>query len=418
MPHTHPDPATGRTLEPSECHGVAPDGPGARLLRERLARGWTRPQLLDAMLAAGYIPLTTSRERLVRTIMRWEVHGVIPNREHQRILAQVYGLAILTLFGPAPTDPAWPDIDLDETLARIRRTDLAPATLDDLATHVDRLCTAYSTDDPRELIVDASRWLGEIDRALGGRTTSRQARHLHDAAAWLALLIGCLYNDLGQRAQAERMRAIAGGLATDAGDRRAVAWSHEMRVWFALTDNELHEALVHSDAGLAAARGTDVAVQLYGQQAEAWARLGDRYQAHRALDEARRTLDRLPWPDNPRNHFTVDPPKFRKAVMRAARLLGDRDTAGREAEAIISEGRRPDGSHRQPMRVADALGTMAVVAAEAGDVAGAVDLGHRALDVDRVSVPSLRLVAGEVLDVLPAREPLVRELADRVAAIG
>lgn len=365
----------------------------------------------------GYYPVG-GHDSMLRTIRRWETEGVPPSREHQRVLAQVYGLAVLTLFGPAPTDPSWPDIDLDETIARIRRTDLAASTLDDLAVHVDRLCTAYSTDDPRELIVDASRWLGEIDRALGGRTTSKQARSLHDAAAWLALLIGCLYNDLGHRPQAERMRSVAVGLATDAGDRRAVAWSHEMRVWFALTDNELHEALVHSEAGISAARDTDVAVQLYGQQAEAWARLGDRYQAQRALDEARRTLDRLPWPDNPRNHFTVDPPKFRKAVMRAARLLGDAGTAASQAEAIIAEGRRPDGSHRQPMRVADALGTMAVVAGEAGDVAGACELGHRALDVGRVSVPSLRLVVGEVLAVLPAREPAVRELADRVAAIG
>lgn len=396
---------------------MSPDAPGVRLRREREARGWSRRDQFDAMLAAGYIPLT-SPDNMLRTMGRWENEGVIPNREHQQLLAQIYGVAVLTLFGPPASDPAWPDIDLDETLARIRRTDLDPATLDDVAIHVDRLCTAYSTDDPAELLVDAGRWLQEIDRALAGRTTSRQARQLHDAAAWLALLIGCLYNDLGHRAQAERMRSIAGGLATDAGDRRAVAWSHEMRVWFALTDGELHEALVHSDAGIMAARDADVAVQLYGQQAEAWARLGDRYQARRALDDARRTLDRLPWPDNPRNHFTVDPPKFRKAVMRAARLLGDQDMAVTQARAIIDEGRRPDGSHRQPMRVADALGTMAVVAAEAGDVGRAVELGHGALDVGRVSVPSLRLVVGEVMGLLPGRDPVVRELADRVAAIG
>ena len=387
-----------------------------RLRHEREARGWSRRDLLDQMIAAGYLPLT-SDQNMIRTIARWETEGVHPNRPHQQVLARVYGTAVLTLFGPAAADPVWPPVDPAETLARIHRSDLDPGTLDDLAITVDRLCTAYSAGDPTELIGDAALWLAEIDRALTGRATARQTRGLHDAAAWLALLAGCLYNDLGDRARAEGMRATGGLLARDAGDRRAVAWSHEMRVWFALCDGELHAAIVAADAGIAAAPASDVAVQLHGQQAEAWARLGDRHQAAAALDQARQVLDGLAWPANPGNHFTVDPPKFRKARMRLAVLLGDVDTATIEADAVIREGLRPDGSHRQPMRVADAHGSLAVVAARAGDVEGAVRHAHTALDVPRVSRPSLQLVIGEALAVLPAGDAAVAELAARARAV-
>lgn len=398
---------------------MSPDVPsiGDRLLHERTARGWSRPELIDAMRAVGYLPLTTDTN-FAKTIGRWERGEAVPSRPHQQLLARVYGHAVLTLFGPPVSDPTWPDVDPTETLERIRRSDLTAGTLDDLAITVDRLCTAYSTDDPVGLITDAGQWLTHIDQALTGRTTSRQARDLHDAAAWLALLVGCLYNDLGDRGRAERMRSVAGLLARDAGDPRAVAWHHEMQVWFALCDGELHEAIVASDSGVNAAPDSDVAVQLLGQQAEAYARLGDRHAAVVALDRARTTLDRLAWPDNPRNHFTVDPPKFRKTRMRVGALLGDHDLAVVEAEAIIREGMRPDGTHRQPMRVADALSTMAVVAGRNGDVGQAVDLAGRALDVERVSLPSLRLVVGEALAVLPPAGPGVRDLADRLRAAG
>jgi len=414
MTHHQSEPITGTAPRASDGLGVSTDV-GARLRREREHRHWSRRDLIRAMEQAGYMP-RTSDENMVTSIRRWETAGVIPTREHQRVLAKVYSLPVLTLFGPPPSEPTWAEIDAVEVLERIGRSDVTASTLDDLAQQVDRLCTSYSTDEPMALIADASRWLVEIDKGLNGHPNASQTRRLHDAASWLALLVGCLQNDLGDRGRAERMRSLAAGLGRDAGNPRAVAWASEMIVWFSLTDGELQQAVVASQAGIDTAPDSDVAVQLWGQQAEAWARLGDRYQAMRALDNARQVLDRLPWPENPRNHFRVDAPKFRKSVMRVARILGDADTARLQAEAIIAEGLRPDGTHRQPMRVADARGALAVVAAEAGDVDEAVAQLHRALDVQRVSRPSLQLVVGEALAVLP-EVPAVLEITERVRAL-
>jgi hypothetical protein len=235
------------------------------------------------MEQAGYMP-RTSDANMVTSIRRWETAGVIPTLEHQRVLAKVYSLPVLTLFGPPPSEPTWAEIDAVEVLERIGRSDVTASTLDDLAMQTDRLCTAYSTEEPLALIADASRWLVEIDQGLNGHPKAAQTRRLHDAASWLALLVGCLLNDVGDRGRAERMRSLAAGLGRDAGNPRAVAWASEMTVWFSLTDGELQQAIVASQVGIDTAPDTDVAVQLWGQQAEAWARLGDRYQAARALD--------------------------------------------------------------------------------------------------------------------------------------
>jgi transcriptional regulator with XRE-family HTH domain len=390
---------------------------GERLRREREARRWSIADQINAMNQGGY-ELRTSRENLARSIRRWEAGHVVPDTRHQQVLAQVYGLGLLTLFAPPLIEHRdWPEVDVGEIVERIRRSDLDEATLDGLAVTVDQLCTRYSTDEPRGLLSEAGRWLTEIDFALNRRSTPNQSARLFGQAAWLALLMGCLANDLGDRAQAERMRATAGHLAHDAGDGRAQAWSQEMLAWFALTDGEWRAAIAAAEAGQALAPHSDVAVQLAGQTAEAWAQLGDEPAARKTLERGRIILDGLPWPENPRNHFVVDAPKARKPIMRVARILGDADMAQHQAEAIIREGLRPDGTHRQPMRVADAKGAMAAIAAAAGDIDQAVDLTHEVLDIERLSRPSLVVVTSEVLGLLPHSAPKVRALTERAQAI-
>jgi tetratricopeptide (TPR) repeat protein len=187
-----------------------------------------------------------------------------------------------------------------------------------------------------------------------------------------------------------------------------------MRAWFSLTDGEYRAAIAAAQAGQQAAPHSDVAVHLAGQEAEAWARLGEEQAALEALDRGRRVLDQLAWPDNPRNHFTVDPPKFRWWRARVARFLGDDELAHHQASEIIAEGLRPDGTHRQPMRVADATATLGAIAAGRGDVDEAVRLGHEALTItERVSKPSLLAVTGEILDLLP-NTPAAAELAHQL----
>jgi hypothetical protein len=51
-------------------------------------------------------------------------------------------------------------------------------------------------------------------------------------------------------------------------------------------------------------------VQLFAQEAKAWALIGDHRQTEVALDKGRRLLESLPYPENLEHHFVVDPAKF------------------------------------------------------------------------------------------------------------
>lgn len=384
-----------------------------RLKSERESRRWQPQDLIDAMKATGFEPSATD-ENLARSIRRWESGEREPDARHQIALAAAFDLAVATLFAPNPDRPSAPPSEIDETeiIERIRRTDLDSAVLDDLTVTVDRLCTAYSTEPADQVLVDARRWLVEI-QGMVRESPGRHAGRLLDQAAWLALLIGCLHNDLGRRDRAEAMRRSAGHLAIDAGNHRARAWSHEMTAWFNLDDGEPRAAIAAARAGQEIASHSDVAVHMAGQEAEGWAKLGEKEKALGALDRARTLLDQVPWIENPRNHFRIDPPKARKAQARVARILGDYEAATRHALAMIDEGRRPDGTYRQPMRVSDAKSVLATIAAEQGDVAEALRLAHEALDIKRISAPSLLLITSEVADLLPQSGEVV-ELRQRV----
>ena len=123
-----------------------------------------------------------------------------------------------------------------------------------------------------------------------------------------------------------------------------------------------YAVLAAAKDGLKASPRHSVAVQLQGQSAKAWARLGDRRQVELALERGRELLDALPYPDNPRNHFQVDPAKFDFYAMDCYRLLGANSGGGgtenRLAETyaheIIRTGTDHDGTERAPMRIAEA----------------------------------------------------------------
>lgn len=146
-------------------------------------------------------------------------------------------------------------------------------------------------------------------------------------------------------------------------------------------------------------------MQLAGKEAEVLARRRDKDGARAVLARARDWMEALSYPDSPGNHFNIDPSKFDKVIMRVSRLLGDYDLADMHAEQMIRSGRKPDGSHTIPMRVADAKASMAVSAMERGDIDRAVELGHEALDIPRKSMPSLHLVTAELVIPLSERYP-------------
>jgi tetratricopeptide (TPR) repeat protein len=203
--------------------------------------------------------------------------------------------------------------------------------------------------------------------------------------------------------QAETSRRAGLQLAKEAGHTEIEAWAHEMRSWFALTQGNYREVIEAARQGRAVESHRSVAVQLAAQEAKAWARIGDRRHVELALEQGTALLDDLPYPDNVKNHFTVDPDRFDFYAMDCYRKVGEDGLATLHADEVIHKSTAPDGTIRTPMRLAEAKITFAVAAARQGDLEQAVTVGNDALDIPRQSVPSLVLASRDLATELNGR---------------
>ncbi|MET0236018.1 MAG: hypothetical protein ABW224_15345 [Kibdelosporangium sp.] len=287
-------------------------------------------------------------------------------------------------------------MDTLELLQRIRGSAIDPSTVDALNITVEQLCCDYAHADARELVTTGKKWLGQVTRLLGNQLTLTQHRDILDNAGMLALLVGCLEYDLGDAPAAEATRRMALSLGIESGNQGIVGWAHEMLAWFHLTTGNLRAVIPAAEAGIIAAPSHSVSVQLYGQQAKAFARMGMPEKVYSALEHGRELLDRLPYPERPDNHFVVDPDKWDFYAMDIYRIVGQDELARRNADEVIRRSVTPDGAIVAPMRRAEAELTLGVIAAREGDVDEASSLGARALKDGRHSRPSLLMVAGEL----------------------
>jgi hypothetical protein len=194
-----------------------------------------------------------------------------------------------------------------------------------------------------------------------------------------------------------------------------------MSCWFALTQGRYRQVIEAARAGHRMAPHEAVSVQLAGQEAKAWARMGDRRQVELALERGRVLMESLPYPDNIDNHFTFDPDKFDFYAMDCFRRSGDDTMATLHAQEVIRKSTAPDGSLRSPMRVSEARTTLAVVSARQGDLDAAIDTGNAALDIPRQSVPSLLMVTDDLVTELRSRyetEAGTVDYLDRIRSLG
>jgi hypothetical protein len=172
-----------------------------------------------------------------------------------------------------------------------------------------------------------------------------------------------------------------------------------------LTTGDYHGVVAAARAGTDIAPDHGVAVQLAAQEAKAWARIGDRSQTEVALDQGRRLLDVLPYPDNLAHHFAIDPTKFDFYAMDCYRHLGEDAMAANLAEEVIRASTDFDGTDRAPMPTSEAHVTRAVVAARQGDLELAIDGGQRAISGQRKSLPTLQMVTRDLIRVLKEHFP-------------
>lgn len=291
-----------------------------------------------------------------------------------------------------------------ELLGRIRASAIDAGVVESLEATVIELCCEYPTRDARQLRREAHGWLGEVERQLRQPVGLAAHMGLLHSAGWLALLTGCLEYDMGMRAGAEATRVAARQLGAEGGNPEIVGWSYEMAAWFALTQSR-HQAVIEAAAaGRAAAPNGSAAVQLAGQEAKAYARLGHVAGVREALERGRTQLHSMPAPSRPDHHFVVDPAKWDFYAMDAYRLVGDDDLAQHHARTVLELGAGPDGE-LAPMRMSEARLTLAVVAARGGDLEEAVTTGVDALAGQRKSLPSLLMVGGELDAELHDRYP-------------
>jgi hypothetical protein len=305
-----------------------------------------------------------------------------------------------------------------ELLQRLRTSDVDGAALDTLRITTERLCCEYPHLPANQLAVEGRRWLEQlVGLQQSQRLNLAQHREVLNLAGWLALLIGCVEYDQGDRRASETTREVALSLGTETGNPDIVGWVHEMRAWIALTTGDYRGAIYASRAGIEAAGGQAVAAQLASQSAKAWARVGDRRQTEVALDQGRSILAGLPYPDNLDNHFVVDPAKFDFYAMDCYRVLGEDRLAQTLAEEVIRASTDFDGTERSPMRMAEARLTLGVVAGREGDIDAALAYGHQAFQATRQSVPHLIMVGEELRGVLETRypgDPDVAEFSQRL----
>jgi hypothetical protein len=269
----------------------------------------------------------------------------------------------------------------------------------------DRLCSEYPFMPAHQLLTEGRSWLRRMTELQGQRVTLKQHREILVQAGWVALLVGCVEYDTGNRQAAETTRQAALSLGVEADHGDIMGWAHEIRAWINLTSGDYHGVVAAARAGTETTPHSSVAVQLAAQEAKAWARIGDRRQTEVALDRGRRLLDAMPYPENLDHHFVVDPTKFDFYAMDCYRMLADDKMAENLANEVIQASTDFDGRERAPMRLAEARLTLGVVAARQGDLDEAVSQGGRALTGQRKSLPSLLMASRDLTRVLNDRYP-------------
>ncbi|MEF9913296.1 MULTISPECIES: XRE family transcriptional regulator [unclassified Streptomyces] len=396
-----------------------------RITAERAARDWSQRDAVRALRAHAPTDLP-SDESMIRQWKRWEA-GAVPSDFYQPVIAATFGTVTHALF-PAPSRRdgdreilAASGMETLEIVSRLNRSDVDNATLDALRITTDRLCSEYPYMPSAQLLIEGRQWLRRVVELHSKSLTLAQHREVLALSGWLALLVGCVEYDSGDRHAAESTRRAALSLATEADHPEVAGWAHEMRAWFALTTGDYRGVVAAAQAGAEVAGQHGVAVQLAGQEAKAWARLGDRRQVEVALDRGRRLLEGMPHPENLDNHFVVDPAKFDFYSMDCYRLVGEDKLARTLAEEVLRAGTDFDGTERAPMRNSEARVTLGVTAAREGDLEQALIMGERALQGDRQSVPSLIMTSRELAAEVRNRyssEPAAQEYLAHLRALG
>jgi transcriptional regulator with XRE-family HTH domain len=285
-----------------------------------------------------------------------------------------------------------------ELSRRIAASDIGATTLAGLEEAADRFAIAYQSTSPAVLLQDVRRYLRYVGQLVDKPATLDQRRRLLVVGAWLSLLAATIDIDLRQRPAANARLATAASLARETHHTEIGAWCLETRAWDAVTDGRFRLAVDLSRAAQDLAPQTGSAfIQATAQEGRAWARLGDRTDARKALGRVERLVSPLPVPDQPEHHFRYDPAKQVAYTVTALSWLADPAAVNfaREVLTRLESGR--DGA--RPRRIATARVDLALALVRAGNLDEAAGHAIVALRSGRI-VPSSAWRVKEILAIV------------------
>jgi transcriptional regulator with XRE-family HTH domain len=252
---------------------------------------------------------------------------------------------------------------------------------EDMVCSVERaahqLCRAYSTTVPAVLIPQVQARLRQMSQLERKRLTPRQHERFLAAAGWLYLLLAALHCDIGQQQAAAACRDAALYLGQEGNDPDIIGWAWETESWFALFEGRPQDSLAAAEEGLKVAPRLSSAENMNVLKlAQAWARLGNRLEAERALDRAANSIADRAEPEYPDHHFVFDGPKFDFYASTTYAWLHDAKEVERYARKTIRVSGDPlddpRRAHWHPSRVSIARVDLAYSLFEQGQLEEAV----------------------------------------------
>jgi hypothetical protein len=361
----------------------------------RLAYGWSRPQVVAAVLEvyrhAGLAEpgLTSAR------LCRWEHDTVAPDPDYAHALARVYqvpprrlGIKLSGTMadgeyghptqlpdpGAAMADSALTAVTDSVQLQReVEGPGGGPATREHIQRAVDYYAMNYARYTPNTLATEIHRCRTMVVDMLARNQLERDRTELRRLAGWLSALLGDLAFTLSDYAGAHIHLSTGARLGIAVGENRLAGWTLGAQSMVAFFGGHSVEAL-----DLARQAGEYAESALHRAQIIAWcelralATLGHHADARRAATLAQRHMDTA-GRDEPRR-FGFDRAELNQHLAEAFLRLGDTSAARVHADRSLGLKRPGSGGW--------AAATVILARAHAADrsTAEAVALANSVLD--------------------------------------
>lgn len=290
----------------------------------RLAYGWTRPQVIDAIAALYENDRLAAPPVNSAMLCRWEYGAVPPNAEYRDALTRLYrvspdelGLAQRNgARGGGAVGGDWygryesvsmpgDGDNAAAALAAVRESiQLAldvegpaggPGTREHIEHAIDYYALNYARFSPGTLAVEVHRCRALVTAMLEHPQPDARRRELRRHAGWLSALIGNLSFHLADHIPALIHLGTAARLATDVGEPKLTSWSLGAQSMVAHAQGRHVEALDLAQQGAAHATSPLQKAQLLSwAQLPALAQVGTPTDVDRTATAAQREFDADP----------------------------------------------------------------------------------------------------------------------------